>query len=148
MKKNSDSLGDRCRRTKPGGVMPQDCVTGAAANEWGRNTARQIAAQIGASMQGGTSNEALLNGERIVIKCAAPATDSVGVTFKMLKKLDSIVGAFQLDDGSFELWSLTPKQFESAMRDTRSRGAAAGKVALVRRKVFITEGKHLGRVQL
>jgi len=40
--------------------------------------------------------------KNVVIKCAASATDSVGVTFKMLERLDSIIGAFQLDDGSFE----------------------------------------------
>jgi len=72
----------------------------------------------------------------VVIKCAASATDSVGVTFKMLERLDSIIGAFQLDDGSFELWSLSPEKFRQEMRDTRSRGSAAGKVGIVRRDFF------------
>jgi hypothetical protein len=97
-------------------------------------------------MKSRASNEALLNGKNVVIKCAAPATDSVGVTYKMLETLDAIIGAFQLDDGSFELWSLSPEQFESAMRKTRSRGPSAGKVAIVRRSIFVSHGIHLGRV--
>src|SRR5690349_13054219 len=94
--------------------VSQDKVTGAAANEWGRETARKIASKIGASMKDAASNQALLNGEMVVIKCAAPKTDSVGVTFKMLDQLDSVVGAFQLEDGSFDLWSLTKAQFKKA----------------------------------
>lgn len=86
--------------------MPQDRNSGAAANRWGRETARQIASRIGATMQIRASNEALLDGQKVVIKCAAPATDSVGVTYKMLEKLDAVIGAFQLDDGSFDLWSV------------------------------------------
>lgn len=128
--------------------MTQDQASGAAANEWGRVTARAIASKIGAVMTGRTSNEALLDGKKIVIKCAATATDSVGVTFKMLDRLDSIIGAFQLDDGSFELWSLSPEKFRQEMRDTRSRGSAAGKVGLVRRDIFEKSGSLLVRTRL
>ena len=128
--------------------MPQDRSSGAIANRWGRETARRIASQIGAAMHRPGSNEALLNGQRVVIKCAAPATDSVGVSYKMLDTLDSVIGAFQLDDGSFELWGISPQQFAAAMRETRSRGASAGKVALVRKSVFLNHGKALGRVRI
>jgi hypothetical protein len=128
--------------------MPQDRISGAAASRWGLETAPQIAAQIGAAMQRRGSNEALLNGQKVVIKCAAPATDSVGVTHKMLERLDSVIGAFQLDDGSFELWSLSPQQFAAAMRETRSRGASSGKVAQVRKRTFLSHGKPLGRVRI
>ncbi len=98
-------------------------------------------------MRGSASNEASLDGTRVVIKCAAPATDSVGVTFKMLETLDAVIGAFQLDDGSFELWSLPGDVFRAEMRDTRSRGAAKGKVGLVRRAVFSSRGTSVGRVR-
>jgi hypothetical protein len=128
--------------------MLQDKNSGAAADRWGRETARQIASQIGATMQRRGSNEALLNGQNVVIKCAAVATDSVGVTYKMLEKLDAVIGAFQIGSDSFELWSLNPKQFEAAMRETKSRGASAGKVAIVRKGVFLSHGKPLGRVRI
>jgi hypothetical protein len=126
--------------------MPQDRLTGAAANDWGRDTAKKVAAALGASPIRKGTNECLMNGERIGIKCAAVKTDSVGVTYKMLPHLDRIIGAFQLDDGSFELLSLTPSQFESSTTPTRSRGAAAGKVGIVKRVIFHSEGRLVGRI--
>ena len=54
--------------------MTQDRSSGAAADRWGRETARQIASEIGATMLSHRSNEALLSGQKVVIKCAAPAT--------------------------------------------------------------------------
>lgn len=111
--------------------MSQNRASGAAADEWGRQTARALAQQLGATKLSLRSNECLLEGKRLVIKCAAPDTDSVGVTFKMLDRLDEVVGAFQRDDGAFDLWSLAPSVFKKDMRDTRSRGASAGKVGLV-----------------
>ena len=127
--------------------MSQDQASGAAANEWGRETARQIASRIGAVMLGPGSNEASLDGKRVVIKCAGRVTESVGVTFKMLETLDAVIAAFQLDDGSFELWSLPSDVFRAEMRDRRSRGAASGKVGLVRRCVFSSRGRFVARVR-
>ena len=95
-----------------------------------------------------TSNEARLDGEQVVIKCAALNTESVGVTFKMLETLDAIIAAFQLDDGSFELWSLPSDVFRAEMRDTRSQGASAGKVGLVSRAVFSSCGTLVGRIRI
>ena len=128
--------------------MTQDQLSGAAADEWGRKTARAIASELGAEMKSATSNEATFNGKNIVIKCAAPATDSVGVTFKMLDRLDSIVAAFQRADGSFDLWRLPADKFRREMRDTRSTGASAGKVGLVRKDVFEKHGELITRVNL
>lgn len=128
--------------------MKQDQLSGAAADAWGRKTARAIAAELGAEMKNQTSNEATFKGEHIVIKCAAPATDSVGVTFKMLDRLDSIVAAFQPDDGSFELWSLPAHKFRREMRDTRSTGTSAGKVGLVRKDAFEKHGVIITRITL
>ena len=81
--------------------MPQDQETGAAGDAFGRETAPLIAQAIGATMRGGASNEADFNGQRVVIKCARQKTQSVGVTYQMLERLDAIVAAFELDDGSF-----------------------------------------------
>lgn len=142
---SSDLPSQRIERTKD---MNQDRTTGAKANEWGRATARKIASKIGAVMKGRASNEAILDGKTVVIKCAAAKTDSVGVTLNMLGHLDSVIGAFQLEDGSFELWTLSAAKFREAMRDTRSKGAAAGKVVLVRKRSFELGGKLFKRIRL
>jgi hypothetical protein len=128
--------------------MSQDRRSGAAANKWGRLTARKIATKIGAAMLGSNSNEARFRRKRVVIKCANPATRSIGVMFSMLSRLDTVIAAFQLSDGSFELWCLAISVFRSEMSETRSRGDSAGKVGQVRRSVFVNRGKHLGRVRI
>ena len=66
----------------------------------------------------------------------------------MLERLDFIIGAFQLDDESFELWALTPDRYRRGMRDTRSKGASAGKVGVVRKDSFEKNGKLIARVRL
>jgi hypothetical protein len=130
-----------------GTAVSQDHSSGAAANKWGRETARQIASRIGAAMLTLRSNEASLDGQRVVIKCAARATGSVRVTFKILGTVDAVIAAFQLDDGSFELWSLPRDVFCAEMRGTRSRGASAGKVGKVHRSVFSRRGTFLRRLR-
>jgi hypothetical protein len=59
--------------------MPQDRETGAAGNEYGHETAQELAEKIGATGLGKTSNECRLGGQRIVIKSARVGTNSVGV---------------------------------------------------------------------
>jgi len=126
----------------------QDRASGAGRRQVGRETASALAQKLRATQPSGSSNECRLDGERVVIKCAAAANDSVGVTFKMLDRLDAVVAAFQREDGAFDVWSLTPAAFKAHMRDTRSLGASAGKVGLVRRDVFESRGKSIGRVRL
>jgi hypothetical protein len=125
--------------------MPQDRDSGARASAWGHEAAQKIARKIGATGMGNASNECHLNGERVVIKCARRNTTSVGVTYQMLARIDRVIGAFELDDGSFELWAISPKQFESSMRESVTSG---GKTALVSRSFFEQHGKRMQRVQL
>ena len=75
--------------------MSQNRGSGVDADRWGHETARALAEKLGATKPSLRSNECLLGGKRIVIKCAGAATDSVGVTFRMLGRLDEVVGAFQ-----------------------------------------------------
>lgn len=128
--------------------MSQTRESGAAADRWGRETAKALAQRLGATNFTPRSNECLLDGKRVVMKCAKPDTHSVGVTFKMLGRLDTVLGAFQGDDGAFDLWSLSASVFKDSMRDTRSRGASAGKVGLVRQDVFQSKGKSRGLLRL
>src|SRR5947207_12418651 len=98
----------------------QDRASGARASKWGHETARALAARIGASSMRRSSNECRYKGLLAVIKCAGAATKSVGVTYKMLDRLEIVIGAFECEDGTFELWSLSPAQFFHA-RDAQPR---------------------------
>ena len=128
--------------------MSQDQASGAAGNAFGREMAPRIANAIGAVMLGSRSNEATYGANRIVIKCAAPNTSSVGVTYIMLAPLHSIFGAFQQADGSFRVLALSARVYAQVQRATRSQGAAAGKVGLVSRSVFEEKGTHVKTVRV
>jgi hypothetical protein len=129
-------------------TVPQDQASGAVANKYGRETARIIAAAIGAKMLGRASNEAELKGSRVVIKCARAKTTSVGVTYQMQKELHSVIAAFELEDGTYKVISLPITAFAKAQRPTRSQGAAAGKVGLVSRAVFESTGLNIANVRV
>jgi len=128
--------------------MPQDQATGADGNTFGRQTAREIAHKIGAQMLNRTSNEAVFNGNRVVIKCAGLTTPNIGVTYNMINRLHSIIGAFQQSDGAFELFVLPVENFKNNMKDTKSLGASAGKVGVLSKKVFIDNGIELKTVRI
>ena len=126
--------------------MPQNQDSGAAGHSFGRQTAPRIAHAIGATMRGDTSNEADFNGQRVVIKCAGQKTQSVGVTYLMLERLDAIIAAFEQSDGAFEVISLPADIYRQRMTETRSRGASAGAVGIVTKSVFISEGRPISTV--
>lgn len=128
--------------------MPQDQSSGAAGNAFGRTMAPRIAHAIGATMLGSRSNEAIFEGMRVVIKCAAPKTTSVGVTYLMLERLHSVIGAFQQTNGSFSLFLLPATTFTAEQRPSRSQGPSSGKVGLVSRAVFESKGMELKSVRV
>jgi hypothetical protein len=126
--------------------MPQDSESGGRTAKWGRETRAGWPANWAPLVYRTRANECVLDGTQTVITCAAIKTDDVGVTYKMLDRLDAVIGAFELDDGSFELWSVTPEHFRGAMTETRSLGPSAGLVGIVRKSHFEQQGRSLGRV--
>ena len=126
--------------------MPQDKTSGSAANDFGRRTARYIAAAIGAKVLSAASNEVEYEGQRTVIKCGKKDTTSVGVTYKMQEKLNTVLAAFENEQGDFEILSLPIEVFAAHQRPTRSQGSAAGKVGIVSKTVFVQSGKFISKV--
>ena len=128
--------------------MTQNQKTGAEANKYGRETAVKIMNALGSKAIDKNTNECILNGKRVVIKCSRKCTRCVGVSYKMLERLNQVVGAFETDDNIYDLYQLSYEIFSKNMRETRSKGPAAGKVGLVIQKVFEEEGKYLQTVKL
>ena len=128
--------------------MPQNRESGARANEYGRECAKKIAGKIGAKSISKTSNEFELQGRKITIRCAKHSTNDLGVTYKMLERIDAIFAALEQENGKYELYEISPSMFEKNMRETRSKGAAAGKVGLVRKSVFVNEGEFICSVRI
>jgi len=66
----------------------------------------------------------------------------------MLERLDFVIAAFQISDTIFQLYSLSTSDFKNSMRETRSKGASAGKVGIVSRSVFLDKGKTIGQIDV
>ena len=128
--------------------MKQDQATGAAASRWGRETGRRIAKALDGTPLSNQANEFLIGGRRVAVKTAKSGTDSVGVTYLVLDRVADVYGAWEVGSEEFEVWSLLADAFKRHMRETASRGASAGRVGLVRRAVFESQGKLVGRIRL
>jgi hypothetical protein len=128
--------------------MPQDRESGARANEYGRKTAKKIGTKLGAKSISKIGNEFVLDSRKITIHCARYRTNDIGVTYKMLRRIDAVLAAFQQKNGDYKLYEISPKKFKQNMRETKSRGNAAGKVGLVRKSFFVNQGKFVSVVKL
>ena len=128
--------------------MTQNQKTGAEANKYGRETAVKIMNVLGSKPINKNTNECILNGKRVAIKCSRKYTRCIGVSYKMLERLNQVIGAFEIDERNYDLYQLSPDNFSENMRETRSKGPAAGKVGLVIQKVFEEEGKFLQTVNI
>jgi len=128
--------------------MTQDRDSGAEANRYGREMARVIANRLGTSCPDKNSNECVYKGKRVVIKCAHARTQDIGVSYRMLERIDEIIAAFEQDSGAYRLYCLTPAQFRKNMRPTASKGPAAGRVGLVRKSVFLETRQFLAAINI
>jgi len=129
--------------------MAQDQESGARANDFGHQNGTALISHLGGKNRKPGSNEFDLNGERVSIHSAHHRngrSQSVGVTRLCLKKIDSVLGAFQDEDGSYRVLKLSANQFESSSRPTASRGPSSGRVLIVKRLVFEDKGERVAVV--
>jgi hypothetical protein len=123
--------------------MPQSRETGAAANRYGKETAIRIAKRLKTKKLSNISNEVERDGKRAVIKCAHYGNIYIGVTTKMLERLDQIIAALENEFGKYELYVLPPKTFKKNMRIGFHKH-----IGLVHRKVFQEQGTFLTTLDL
>jgi hypothetical protein len=127
--------------------MPQGQESGAMAVEYGLQTAKRIAEELGAVKIGNIrSNEYEIGNRKIVIKCARTTTDSVGVSYLMLDRVAAILGSFETENGNYEIYELMPEVYKANMKPTRSKGPSAGRVGIVKKSIFIDKGKHIRKI--
>lgn len=128
--------------------LPQDRESGAAANKFGRETARKIAKAIGAKMVETNSNRCTLDGRNLVIKCARLKTSYIGLSYKMLDQIEGIIAAFENERGAYDLYQLKAAGMMSRLRPTASTGPAAGRVGLLRKSFCLNSGVFMQSVFL
>ena len=128
--------------------MPQDRESGARASQFGHECGERIAVALGTRLRSRISNECEISGERVVIKCARKDTPKVGVSYKMLDRLDAVLGAFEEQNGSYRVLRLPAQRCATLMHraPTASRGPSSGKVGMINRAVFEQEGALVGVV--
>jgi hypothetical protein len=129
--------------------MSQDRESGAKAVEYGLATAKKIAREFEAKKIGNPrSNEYEIDNKKIVIKCARATTNSVGVPYQMLDRIEAIYGAFEINRNEYEIIEISSKEFSENMRATRSKGASAGRVGIVRKSYFQSKGKFVKKIKM
>ena len=121
--------------------MVQNAETGRAGNDYGYKTAFQVAQLLGAKLLGKNSNEAILKGEKVVLKSARKKTSSIGVTPRMRERIKFIIVALENMDDSYDLYRIEIDWFESKMYKSQSK--TANGTMLVSCKDIRTEGKKL-----
>ena len=99
---------------------------------------------------GGKSNECVWQQQRVVIKSGHRNTRSIGVLYHMAPRLDAVLGAFEDEHGSYRVLHLPIERCLPLMksRPTRSQGPSAGRVGMVRRSVFESEGNLVAIVKI
>jgi hypothetical protein len=123
--------------------MPQDRHTGAVGNDYGRDCGEMIANLLAATKvrTGRSSNECLLNGKRVIIKCArSKKPQQIAVYAHMFERLDSVIAAFENPDRSYHVYEMPLSRFKDLMR---FREYANGDRGLIKRAVFEEAAKLL-----
>ena len=123
--------------------MPQDRNTGAAANQFGRKAAMIISDLIGAKRLSKASNEVLYDGRRAVIKSAHLGNNYIGVTLKMLERIDVIIAAFENTDGHYDLYTLDVPTFKNNIRIGHHEH-----IGLVTKIIFYDSGTFLQNLSM
>ena len=123
--------------------MTQNRETGAAANQFGKDAAKIIAGHLGLKMLTKISNEVTYNGQQAVIKSAHLGNGYIGVSLKMLERIDIIIAAFENTDGHYDLYTLDVKTFKNNIRIGHHEH-----IGLVTKIIFLEEGKFIKTVKL
>ena len=92
------------------------------------------------------ANEFILDGKRVAIKCAKPATTQCGLTNKMRNRVDYIICALQTEDGAFHLYKITPGQWKEHATEPPEHNRNFGIQTHLSRSVYQRIGEDLGEV--
>ncbi len=124
--------------------MPQDQISGAAANAWGHVMAQKVAKHLVATLVGNkNSNEANWKGKSISIKSARNYNTLIGVTLPILNRIQSVVAALQESDGTFSLFEVSSSWYKNQMRVPIKKP----NIGMVRCDLIRANGKLLGQMK-
>jgi|GEM_PF-4173005 hypothetical protein len=128
--------------------MPQDANSGRYGNTTGRLIARKVAEFLGTTLVK-ASNECLYNSKVTVIKSTKYRNNKIGITKKMLERVEQVILASQhTADGNFTLYTVSMKDILDFGTETRSKGASKDKVICFTVPKAIKYGSRVGDVEI
>lgn len=134
--------------------MGQNMITGRAGNDFGHLIGTYAAEYLGTKLldTGTKSNQAILNGEQVVIKAAHKHTSSVGVTLNVLEQVQSIVAVLE-DKGTspsniheYTIYKVSKDWYKKHMTPSRSSESASRTTRMVHCNLIRTHGEQMGKM--
>lgn len=111
--------------------MVQNRESGAAGNKYGHMMGEKVATFFGTKLLSKSSNEMILDGQRIVVKSARKKTPKIGLSINMLERVQSIIAAIENEDGSYTLYQVETQWFKEKMTQSMSKSDVKSKIKKV-----------------
>ena len=130
--------------------MTQTKDSGSEANKFGRANAVKVSNFLETSLISKISNEIEFEGDLYVIKSTRRGNNSIGVTKTMLERLNGIIGAFENENGEYELHKLKLEDFFGSKNDSRSlshKTKTGSKVIKISTKDIVKYGYYMGNMK-
>jgi hypothetical protein len=119
----------------------QDAETGKAGRDFGVAAGRAIARQLGELLDPVATELRLPDGRKATVRTAKKRNLQWGCLHSVRDRVDSIICAYTKDEKTFELWELTPAQWQSIAREASPGHTLHGRLTLVRKSDVERVGK-------
>lgn len=134
--------------------MGQTTESGINAVFYGHNMAEFTAKHLGTKLLDTEtgSNEAMYNGERVVLKAAHKRTPSIGVTINVLEKIQEIIATLEDKEESLDnfyhytVYKVSTDWYKQHMKPSRSSERAKRTTRMVNCNLIRNEGKIIGEL--
>ncbi|KGK99218.1 hypothetical protein LI82_04130 [Methanococcoides methylutens] len=135
--------------------MGQTPETGQAGNNFGHRMGEHVAKRLGTQLleTGTGSNEAIYDGERVILKSAHKNTSSIGVTINVLETVQAIIATFEDKNKSsqnlhhYTIYRVSFNWYKEHMKPSRANERASRTTMMVTRSSIRKEGKVIGEFE-
>lgn len=127
----------------------QNASSGREAAKWGSATGPTIGTKLGFTRVSTNSNEFWdTNGHRLSIRCARGDNNQIGLLNDMRDRIDYVIGAFEADDGGFDLYKISAASWTEYARPGSPGSKAGSKLTLLTKTRLVQFGMPIGRVHI
>jgi hypothetical protein len=131
------------------GGTGQNAESGREAAKWGSTTGPKIAAKLGFTRLSATGSEFKdSKGQRVSIRCARRGNNQVGLLNDMRDRIDYVIGAFEAEDGGFDLYKASVALWAKHARPGSPGSRMGSKLTLLTRGRLEQFGTSMGRIHI